>query len=771
MRMLFRYILFLVLAILANSCKAEPKGEFETIEKQIAEVIMENPSDSIIDSILKLLNEDGSFTDIEYDSEVSSKWTPQYHMYRLFTLASAFANRQNRHYKEVFYKECLMKGLNAWIQKAPHSKNWWYGEILIPQKVGGILLVMRACDSALPADMENVFLQIMKESTTSPYDYNDANRTDVALHWIYRGCLTKDPNILNNGVNCIYEVLDVGETGFQEDGSFFHDGPQLFIGGYCTTAILGIMDTAVSMRGTSYSLNVEKLCVLRDYFLHTFPCCIQGGILNYDVVGRAITEKDYLLANVQHYMTGLYEKMSLIDEDNAEQYTRLIPYIKGNTSLDISSHVHFYRGDYTVHVRPNYKFHTRFYSDRTQKCESGLGQNLRGYFLCDGNTGLTKTGREYYNIMPLWDWNYVPGTTTPIMDEVPSAKRVYGIASFVGGCSDSLYGVSTCSYYDDRDDIKTGANKGYFFFDDEIVCLGTNISSEYDAVTTVEQCWAKDHMFIKGNDGFNQISGIFKTVDKISAVIHNDVGYYFPDQGNILCEIRNAEGNWKLIDNTQKDTLVKGNVFMLQIKHDLGVSTGKNYSYIIIPSTTPNKMMEYITRSDVEIIANTEDYQAVRHKTLNIWELIFYKGCTLSHKNMKITADRPCAMIYKIKNDGSDPELFVADPSQTGEDINVIIEDNVLNRIYNSTIRFNNLPTKEWGKTQQAFLNLSSNNIHKREIDNSIGILSIFDLNGRKVKEIDDFDELYNWIILKERRSKQLFFIYSSKGKRIKTIL
>lgn len=85
-----------------------------------------------------------------------------------------------------------------------------------------------------------------------------------------------------------------------------------------------------------------------------------------------------------------------------------------------------------------------------------------------------------------------PGVTAPQMNKIPMAQSSWqtrGTSTFAGGVSDSIYGASAYSYRDDYADINTKAKKAWFFFDEEVVCLGAGISSTSpeDIFTTVNQ--------------------------------------------------------------------------------------------------------------------------------------------------------------------------------------------------------------------------------------------------------------------------------------------
>lgn len=62
--------------------------------------------------------------------------------------------------------------------------------------------------------------------------------------------------------------------------------------------------------------------------------------------------------------------------------------------------------------RPHYFASVRMYSTRNHSVEVPYNEEgLRNHFLADGSNFLTRTGNEYNEIMPVYDWRKIPGTT------------------------------------------------------------------------------------------------------------------------------------------------------------------------------------------------------------------------------------------------------------------------------------------------------------------------------------------------------------------------
>ena len=183
-----------------------------------------------------------------------------------------------------------------------------------------------------------------------------------------------------------------------------------------------------------------------------------------------------------------------------------------------------------------------------------------GNFVSDGSNAIVKTGDEYFNIFPAWNWTRIPGTTAPQMPDVPLGKNAWelrGISQFDGGVSDSLYGATTYYYDDTYGGIHTQARKAWFFFDHEVVCLGAGITSgsPYDVMTTVNQ-----DIDYKGSTFTYLAEGKrpgLKEGDSVSSasikwVRHGDTGYIFPKGGRILVQRKMQQGDWHYINHAEE---------------------------------------------------------------------------------------------------------------------------------------------------------------------------------------------------------------------------
>lgn len=435
--------------------------EFETLMEKIRKDFAQNP---LIGEALNKYNSDkGCFTDVDYSRRDRTNWEPLIHINRLYDFAFAYTNPQNTYYQSEDIYNKIVKGLEYWYERNPHCNNWWYNQIAEPQKIGILLIQMRTGQKQIPAALETKTLQRIRKDGGDPAKWTGANRTDIALHWIYRACLEKNETDLKTALENAYSPIEYTvKEGFQHDNSYFQHGVQLYIGGYGDEILKGTTQVAMYTQGTRYALDAEKIRILSKFMRGTYYQTIRGQHMLFDVLGRGISRKDI----TDKSATALFaERMIVLDPEHADEYKTIIARLKGKQPADYKLqplHTHYFRGDYTLHVRPGYTFDVRMVSTRTMRCEYGNGENLKTYFLSDGCTNIATQGNEYANILPVWNWCRIPGTTAPQLDTIPMAAsdwQTRGTSTFAGGVSDSIYGVSAYSYTDNYAEVNTGAKK------------------------------------------------------------------------------------------------------------------------------------------------------------------------------------------------------------------------------------------------------------------------------------------------------------------------
>lgn len=653
--------------------------EFELLMEKIRQDFACNPVPDKIEEALATYNEaDGSFNDVDYASIQRTNWPPLVHVDRLYDFAFAYTTSGNKYYEDESLFNRIVKGLEYWYERNPWCHNWWYNQIAEPQRLGIMLIQLRTGKKQIPAELESKTLARIKKDGGDPAKWTGANRTDIALHWIYRACLSQNEPDLETALENVYNpIVYTIKEGFQYDNSYFQHGQQLYIGGYGDEILKGITQVAMYTRGTRYAIPQEKLALLSKFMRQTYYSTIRGQYMLFDVLGRGVSRPK--VTDKSH--TALFAKrMMELDSEHADDFKAIIARLEGKKPAEYAlkpGHTHYFRGDYTLHIRPDYTFDVRMASTRTLRCEYGNGENLKTYFMSDGCTNIVTAGNEYADIFPVWNWTRIPGVTAPQSEEIPKASSDWqtpGTSTFAGGVSDSLYGVSTYSYMDTYDGINTGAKKAWFFFDEEVVCLGADIRSTSDKEinTSINQCLsAQEKKTIICSDG--KLSTIEEgrfSYRSPEWVLHNGIAYLFPKDEEVFVSRQTQSGSWYDINRTTTKEMQQKEVFTLGINHGRQPSDA-TYSYLVVPGKNTAKAIEkYRKKGNIEIAANTADVQVVRNKSLGIWGMVFYNAGEFRHRDIHVAVDKACVLMIKEGRNHT-ASLHIADPGQTETDIQV----------------------------------------------------------------------------------------------------
>lgn len=648
-------------------------NDYEMFMEKIRNTTIKNPS---IDKNLALFQENGSFSDIDYDDTQMTNWTPIKHIERLSDFVYAYTNEKNKYYQNEDLYQKIVKGLEYWYDVDSESDNWWHNQISEPQKLGVLLIQMRIGKQQIPQELETKILKRIQETGGDPAKWTGANRTDIALHWIYRSCLTQNEADLKTAIDNVFNpVVYTTEEGFQHDNSYFQHGEQLYIGGYGDEILKGVTQVASYALGTQYQLDKEKVELLSKFMRETYYRAVRGQNMSFDVVGRSVSRPGLLNKRT----TATYAKRMIdIDPTHADEYKAIIARLNRKQPADYqvtASHTHYFRGDYSLHVRPQYNFDVRLASTRTKKCEYGNKENLKTYFMSDGCTNITQTGDEYFNIFPVWNWCHIPGTTAPQLEKVPMDPKAWGVlgtSTYAGGVSDSIYGATAYAYMDTNPEVNTGAKKSWYFFDNEVVCLGAGIqsTSTYPVHTTVNQCFLKGGIMVDKGDKEETLANGSHTLQAPQWVLHDKIGYFFPQKEEVFLTAQTQSGRWYDINTSKSKKEEKMDVFTLGINHGVGPKDG-SYAYIVVPGkTSAQEMKAYQKKNAIEILSNNAKVQAVRNTKLNIWMVTFFEAGTFTHKELSVNVDKPCILMIKDITSKS-ANLHIADPGQTQSPIQV----------------------------------------------------------------------------------------------------
>lgn len=657
------------------------KKSCQIIMERIANAHMASNATQVDNAVIKwlaLMKENGSFTDINY-SDKSYSWEPGTHLDRLKQMAQAYVLEKSSHYRNAELYKNIVNALTYWNTVHPVCNNWYKNQIFAPQNMGEILILLRSGEKQIPRELESSILAYMEKTGGNPAEQSGANETDVALHWLYRGCLKEDKKVLDTAVSHTFAPLayvGVNDSGIQYDLSYFQHGPQLYIGGYGIIMLNGVTKVADYTIGTDYKLTTNQVDILHKFISDTYMKSIRGNVQFYNVVGRSVSRPNALFSRG---FANTLEKMKQIDPIHINEYDRDIAILRkeGDYSGMNETLTHYYIGDCSIYQGQKYSICVRMASNRTRRCEHGNEENLKGFFMSDGSMDIAVEGDEYLDIFPVWDWSRVPGITAPQLPEIPLAEEwgEPGESDFCGGLSDGKSGVTGFKMVHKTHGVDISAYKSWFFMGDEVVCLGSGITSDmsYKVNTTVDQCLLSGNVFYSEDGQERSVSkGMELTDQALDWVWHRNIGYFFPESQKVSVKTETRSGCWYDINNTQNKNTVSKDVCSIWLDHS-DVSSDGTYSYILVPGIKSAGEMKNYDMKNIKILANTVNVQSVKNSKTDVIQAIFYKGGTIVADDLKVTVDNPCALMLR-KTSENVFDVYFSDPSHKLRSLSITVE-------------------------------------------------------------------------------------------------
>lgn len=645
----------------------KPQDDYELILQRIRQQLWEitpvETLDKSVANLMKLMTPEGKWPQIDYNCFFRTNWEPQDHLIRVRRMLTAYTYPKSSLYGNQILFCAIEKALLTWNELKPTSYNWWYNDISVPQIMADILALLEASPAKIHPSIPKGMMSMMERS--DPRKETGANKQDIAMHHMIRGCVLKNDSIVKANVSEFFQPVCITDfEGIREDLSYQQHNNQLYIGGYGTVFVNNISLVAPLFVGTRFALSEEQIKLFSEFVRSTYINVFRSRYIDFSVCGRSLSRKRGLDFGD---CADLFKRLKQLDPTNAKEYDdAALRFASKNPTIGRTNRNKFYyTSDYMLHNRRHYDFSVRAVSKRTCRSESGNGENLWGTYVSEGATNIRVAGDEYVDIFPVWEWDKIPGTTTPEGEvENHNDWGVAGVAEFVGGVSDGMYGVMAYA----MEDYETQANKGWFMFDDEIMCLGAGIASSTNRMvnTSVNQCHLVGDVYMTNNGQLNKIDdGKHVKTSYQGWIWHNKVAYYYPENVTLNLKNKIQSGRWSHVNFNQSNDLVNLPVFNMWMEHGVKPTDGK-YAYMVLPGIdSPDSLSTYEVNM-IQILSNTAQIQAVAHNKLDIVQAIFYAPGELNYGNVTLKAEAPCVVMIKKANT-SEPEILVSDPTQKKE--------------------------------------------------------------------------------------------------------
>lgn len=442
---------------------------------------------------------------------------------------------------------------------------------------------------------------------------------------------------------------------------------------------------------------------------------------------------------------------------------------------DYILHKRYASMDKVSHITADYGFGVSMHSQRTSNFGPMNDEGKRLWNVSDGMTYIYNGDKDQYN-SSYWctvDPRRLSGTTTEfVMRGAGAGAWSKNPFPFVGGTDmDDRYGVTgmhlkTLGSGSSKDG--TEAKKSWFMFDEEVVALGSGITSNTgNYVETIVDnrrinLDASNKVTVNGTVLDNITNNEAETVDSDGKAVPKgtdvadvnyihlegnngtNTGYYFPESTDVrvLKEVRT--GNW--IDVTRYEGEATDAYATFAIEHGKKPQDD-SYAYFILPSKTNEETAQYAqTASDkIQILQQTNDAHVVMNtalniKAANIWNMT-------EEFNAGIRANAPASVM--VRETADTIEVSISDPSQTRTSLTVELEGTAQSiasvdeevKVYSSdnVIQFVIDTAGSYGKTYKAVISKTAVE-GQPEIDE----IPTPDPNADIVYLNENFDSLYN---------------------------
>ena len=632
-----------------------------TVRGRLLRLLFKSPDPDEVRRHVDAQRRDGSWADVDYADMSTVQWRPIRHLERLLLLAQAYRAIRSPLCGDVQVRSSISEGLDYWL-KHDYIRPWWYETIGTPSVVSRVLLLY---DGDLSDAQRKKGLEIVDRATMTSTGQNLIWHASIVATG---GILKRDPRLVARAFRRIAtEIRITTAEGIQPDFSFHQHGPCVYNHGYGAGFTSDCARLAALLSGTAFAFPDEKIDILTRYILDGSQWMARGRTPEYGAKGREITRSgqrvDYLRSASRH--------MLQVDTGREQEFRDLASRTSSRARPPLEGNRHFWRADLMMHHRKSYAASARMHSVRNVNTDglSGCFEGLKSHFLADGCSYLYRTGEEYVDIFPAWDWQRVPGTTVALGPERSGEPRRKGTTSFVGGVSDGHYGMAAFDL--ERDGLR--ARKAWFFFDDEYVCLGAGIvgPGRKPVVTTVNQCHLKGKVVADGCGTLSAPSDETRSLGGPTWVHHDRVAYVFPDEADVRLRAGEQRGSWKLISSQSSDHPIAHDVFKLWIDHGTRPRNA-TYCYAVVPGVTAADAKGYAAALPVRVLRNEHDLQAVRHRGLRLTGIVFHKpGALEVSRGLTIGVDRACLLL--VRQRGERLVITAANPRNRKMTVNVTV--------------------------------------------------------------------------------------------------
>ena len=523
------------------------------------------------------------FTGIDYSSTCVYNWPLPEHLRVLCDLAVIYVRGKGFDKEKI--KSLLLCGVNEWVKNDYICNSWWMNEINTPWALSDLcMLIWDLLD-----DVQKKWVNIIVGRGSMRYNL------DVRLEWtganlmwgantsIKHAIFLDDAEYMRQIADRMYYEIDFLPEGIQKDGSFFQHGPRQYAGGYGRVFIRESIRLLEILDGTSFALSDEKRDVFEFHILDGIRWMIHRSMYDWCVCGREFSRHDWGGAGSIGGAIDNYLKLTI--PKRREELEKMRDAIKADEiSADGVKYFPIGRlmATHTGGIYIGFQGIGPKILTNEVCCDEG---KLCANMSYGTTTCVMNSGKEYFEISPIWNYSHVPGTTTRDETDDEVYSQVNNCNTFQKGDRFDGAQLGDCAY-----SAQTVRHNGItatvvaFGTPWGVAILGSGIESEKGEalITTVEQCfYAGQH-----------------TADE-KLVVHNGVKYVSLDCATrFVTTAEHRTGSWRRNNPSVAEEISEGDVFTVTLDRD-----HDGYAYLIQPESIGGKF---------DVIENTADVQIIK---------------------------------------------------------------------------------------------------------------------------------------------------------------
>ncbi|MCQ2404010.1 MAG: hypothetical protein MJ202_09830 [Lentisphaeria bacterium] len=516
-----------------------------------------NASPNMTKRLLETQREDGTWPEVDYENSNTSNWLTAQHVELLLHLAKAWHLQHDAAVEKAFHK-----GLKFWLDAKLVNRNWWWNEIGVPRSLGLATLLTEECLS------EEERLAVCKAMEVTKIQYTGQNRVAVSIIVMTRGMLARDVDTVKTAVETIAEEVKMSSLeGIREDWSFHQHGNQPQMGNYGLAYIEQMTSFTTILQGTPFALPAEKTALLHHLLKDGYTWILWKGYMDVSSMGRQLghgeqkRKADTVLESFKRFRKAGFT----IPEEGPWGFK------------------YFFASAYAVYRdrKNDWMGSVRMATPKIVGVETWVnGDSPNGGHMADGALFVYSTGREYEDVFPLWDnWRLIPGITTYL--NLPPARRSWKDINVGANEADEITareakdGTAEVDFLLQRDGLT--ARKSWKFTSEGVEATGKEITATdetSEVITCVEHSLAQENAKILPYE-----NGCLKAVN-------GDFEYIIEAPGeNIVAKIEDRAGSLQTVMRGAPDTIIKGRVFCLYIRHGVKPRNA-SYHYFVRKKTT-----------------------------------------------------------------------------------------------------------------------------------------------------------------------------------------